>query len=95
MVMTILEANVERQYWDALKSTYASETRQLDPGIVESYLVQSRNDENLWRIMTIWESQEVLNAMRKSMETPRGVLMFQSVRAQPTLAIFEILHRTS
>jgi quinol monooxygenase YgiN len=95
MVMTILEAAVDRENWQNLKDTFGKEVQKLDPGLVQTYLVQAKKDENIWRIITIWESQEALDRMRQSGETPRGVLMFRSAEAEPTLTIFNILAQSS
>lgn len=91
MVMTVLEASVDRQNWQSLESVFASEVKTLDPGIVQTFLVQSKSDPMHWRIMTVWESQEALNAMRQSGETPRGVVMFRAANAEPKLSVFDIV----
>ncbi len=91
MVMTILEAKVERQHWAALETVYRAESKTLDPGIVQTFLVQSKGDGELWRILTVWERAEALNAMRQSGEVPRGVQMFRAAQAEPTLGVFEIV----
>ncbi len=57
---------------------------------MQSFLIQNAKDEELWRILTVWQSQEALDAMRSSGETPRGVLIFRSAHAEPTLSIFKI-----
>ena len=93
MVMTILEANVDREHWQDLEAVYKTETKALDPGIVQTFLVHSRKDDTTWRIMTIWESREALEAMRQSGETPRGVVMFRAAKAEPVLSVFEIVSR--
>jgi heme-degrading monooxygenase HmoA len=91
MVMTILEAIVDRQNWATLETVYKAETKTLDPGIVQTFLIHSRSDDQLWRILTVWESAEALNAMRQSGEIPRGVQMFQAAHAQPALGVFDIV----
>jgi quinol monooxygenase YgiN len=91
MVMTILEARVERQNWQTLETVFSEATKQLDPGLVQTFLARSKADEAVWRIISLWESQEALNAMRQSGETPRGVLIFREAGGQPALSIFEII----
>ncbi len=90
MVMTILEARVDRQNWQALETIFGSETKKLDPGIVKTYLVHCKSDEALWRIITLWESQAALDTMRQSGQTPRGVVMFREAKAEPSLLIFNV-----
>lgn len=91
MVMTILEANVDQRNWRKLEDVYATEVKILDPGIIQTFLAQSKADENNWRIITLWESMEKLMLMRQSGETPRGVLMFRSVNAEPNLSVYMIV----
>lgn len=91
MVMTVLEATVDHQNWETLESVFASEVKILDPGIVQTFLAQSKSEPTLWRIMTVWESQEALNAMRQSGETPRGIVMFRAANAEPKLSVFDVV----
>ncbi len=90
MVMTILEARVAKDNWQALEGAYQEASQHRDIGLVRSFLIQASKDFELWRILTVWESQEALDAMRNSGETPRGVLIFRSANAEPTLSIFKI-----
>ncbi len=90
MVMTILEARVAREDWDALRQAYQEAAQFKDAGLVQSFLVNNVKDAELWRIMTVWQSQEALDAMRSSGETPRGILIFRRAHAEPTLSIFKV-----
>lgn len=90
MVMTVLEARVERDKWNALRQAYAAAGSELPPQIVETFLVQSTSDPMLWRAVSIWRSQEALEEYRRSTETPGGVLIFRAAGAKPTLSIFEV-----
>lgn len=91
MVMTILEANVPSDKWVALQDAYKSGLQNLDPGLTQTFLVHNTADSTLWRIVTIWESREALNAMRESKQTPRGVLMFRAAGAEPVLSVFDVV----
>jgi heme-degrading monooxygenase HmoA len=90
MVITILEAHVAPENAATLETVFKSRIRNLDPGIVETFLVHSPTEQSLWRIMTVWESQEALARMRNSGETPAGVVMFREAKAEPTLSIFSV-----
>jgi quinol monooxygenase YgiN len=91
MVMTILEAQVAPTRWDALRESYEARARLPESGaIAESFLVQSDDDPNTWRIVTIWRDREALNAMRSSGETPTGVLIFRDADAEPRLTVFTV-----
>lgn len=93
MVMTILEGRVSEENWPALEQAYHQGAEQEEPGLVRSYLVHAQKESDLWRILTIWTSREALEAMRKSMETPRGVLMFRAAHSEPVLSIYDIVEQ--
>jgi heme-degrading monooxygenase HmoA len=90
MVMTVLEAEVARSNWPKLEATYADMTGQLPPGLVRTFLVQDQSDSAVWRIITVWESRDALDQMRRSTETPGGVLTFRAAGAEPRLRIFDV-----
>lgn len=90
MVMSVLEAHVAREKWDALRQSYETRARVLPPQIVESFLAQSAADSTLWRILTVWRSREALEQVRQSGETPTGVLIFREAAAEPSLTVFTI-----
>ena len=52
-------------------------------------LLRDARDATRWRVQTLWESREALDAMR-SAGTPAGVLMFRAADAEPTLSIFDV-----
>jgi len=91
MVMTILEAHVAPDQWAALQAAYRTGVEKLDAGIVQTFLVQGSADPGLWRIMTVWSSLQVLDEMRRSKETPRGVLMFRAAGVEPALSVFDVV----
>ena len=89
-IITILEAKVEDKKWDALQQAYRGiERKSGQPWPVLSYLLQMKDNPRLWRIVTVWESIEVLQKVRSSGETPPGILVFRAAGAEPTLSIFE------
>ena len=90
MVMTVLEAQVAEDKWELLKQTFCQEIETLDPGINQTLLMQDARNRAQWRIATVWSSREALDAMRATGQTPRGVVMFRTAGAEPTLNVFEI-----
>jgi hypothetical protein len=93
MVITILEARVSKENWSALEKAYQTGTQHKEVGLVESFLIQGVKDGELWRIVTIWQSKEALDEMRKSGEIPRGVLIFRAANVEPVLSIFNVVHQ--
>ena len=90
MVMTVLEAEVAEPDWPRLEGAYAERTRTLPPGLAQTFLVRDRERPTLWRITSVWDSQQALDRMRQSGETPGGVLIFRAAVAEPTLSIFAV-----
>lgn len=91
MVITILEAKLDRDRTGDLEHVYREGTASLPAGLVETFLVRSAQDERLYRIITVWSSQEVLEEMRASVEKPKGIQMFEAAGADPELSIFEVV----
>jgi hypothetical protein len=93
MIMTILEGRVENQNWSKLEQAYQEGSQHNEPGLVQSFLIHSTKETNLWRIVTLWSSREALDAMRQLNETPRGVLMFRQANSEPSLSVFEVVQQ--
>jgi heme-degrading monooxygenase HmoA len=85
MVITVLEAEVAAGQADALQTDYQTAVEHLDPGIVETFLLRGSRNPDHWQIVTLWESRAVLDAMRQSGETPRGVQLFRAAGTEPVL----------
>lgn len=96
MVITILDAEVTEKNWQALKDGYAKETVNMPDGIHQTFLIQSQDHPTKWRIMTHWRSQEDLDHMRQTEETPPAVRVFQAAQAKPSLGVWRVeTHRVN
>jgi len=91
MVMTILEANVAPEKAAILEEAYSRGIEKLDAGIAQTFLIHGSREPDLWRIVTVWESRAALDEMRRSGETPRGVIMFHAAGAEPALTVFDVV----
>src|SRR5215211_8679404 len=91
MVITVLEAQVAPEKAILLEATYKQAIQHLETGIVQTFLIRSAKEPGSWQIVTLWQSREALEAMRASGETPRGVLIFRAVEAEPTLSVFGVV----
>lgn len=88
--LTILQAHVGPNREAALLAAYqAAAAEPPPPGLIRSALLRDVNDPTLWRIETMWESHEALEKMRRG-RTPRGLQIFLSVAAEPSLTIFDV-----
>ena len=63
-------------------------TGELPTGLVESYLM--RADDGVWRIVTIWESKEVVMAMRAKVDKPTAILIFEEAGSRPSVSMWTV-----
>jgi hypothetical protein len=89
MIVTMLEANVEKDRTGELVNQFETASEALPQVIVESFLLHDTSSD-IWRIVTVWESRTALDQYRVSVDTPGGVLMFRSAGAEPTLTVFDV-----
>ena len=92
MVMTILEARVATENWEALLRAYQAGTAaQRPPQLTQTFLTQSAADHSIWRIISFWNNREGLEEMRRTAGTPAGVLMFRAAGAEPALSVYDVV----
>lgn len=90
-IITILEAtDVPQDKWRTLQETYVELGNASEMRPSQSFLVQNKDNPNLWRIISVWESMEVIQKMRASGETPTGMLIFRKAGVEPSLSILEV-----
>lgn len=90
MVVTILEATVDKNRWVDLKEIFKKNYEKKPVQMKEGFLIQSRENPNVWCLLSVWNSKEGLDEYRKSVEVPGGILMLRSVGAEPTIKIFDV-----
>ncbi|MDP4198990.1 MAG: hypothetical protein Q8922_06535 [Bacteroidota bacterium] len=90
MVLTILDAEVDESKWALLKQTYEREVTGLPPSIHQSFLIQSKQEPRLWRVVTHWQSQADLDEMRATTEVPVAVRIFRAAQAEPVFSSWDV-----
>jgi hypothetical protein len=87
--MVIAEATVPEEKWDALIKAFKSGLGNLKLlPIIESFLVQSNADPTIWRIVSIWQRQDLERAQRQGMLP--GQAIFLVIGATSTTSTFKI-----
>ena len=96
MVITTVEGAVEVARERDLLEAWARATAEgaLPPGFVESFLVRSM-EGTTWRVITVWESMEALQAMRAAAGTPPAIAMFRAGGVEPALSIWDVREHAS
>ncbi len=91
LVVTVLEGNIAPALAHDLQAAYSEAVRGPFPaGLVSSTLLQSASDPTVWRIQTLWASEDHLSQMRAAGK-PKGVQMFESAGATPSLSVFKVV----
>jgi heme-degrading monooxygenase HmoA len=94
MYVTIVEGAVDSAREDDLRSAWEETTSQALPdGFIESSLL--RADDGIWRIVTVWESEEAVMAMRASGERPAALVMFERAGSEPSVSMWTVEGRVS
>jgi quinol monooxygenase YgiN len=91
VVITVLEAEIELRRVPDLDRAYREGTTQLPAEIRETFLVRDARDSSRYRIITVWESQAALQAMRASGVTPKGIQIFEAAGGKPELSILDVV----
>jgi heme-degrading monooxygenase HmoA len=91
-ILTILKAEITDTNWDVLRNAYRNlgSSGKKIPGLLGSNLLQSKDNPQIWQIITTWESLEALEEMWATTDTPGGVLVFREAGGEPSLSIFEV-----
>lgn len=91
MILSVLEAHVDPASQGKLHAAYGDAAHDALPaGLVRSTLSHATHDPTLWRIETLWESREALEAMRSSSGTPRGIMIFRAAGVEPIVSLFVV-----
>ena len=93
MFVTIVEGSVEAAREDDLRSAWEALTTVLPAGFIESSLL--RAEDGTWRIVSVWESQEAVMAMRASGEPPAALAMFERAGSAPSVSLWNVEARVS
>jgi len=94
MFVTIVEGTVEAAREDDLRSAWTDMTAgALPAGFIESSLLKAEG--GTWRIVTVWESEEAVVAMRASGEPPAAPRMFERAGSVPVVSLWTVEGRVS
>ena len=89
MFVTMVEAEVAPDRVPDLRDAWARAIAgDIPDGLFESKLLNA--PDGRWRIVTVWESQEAVLAMRASGVPPAAVAMFEAAGATPTVSAWVV-----
>jgi heme-degrading monooxygenase HmoA len=93
MFVSIVEGLVDSSREGDLRLAWQERTATLPPGLVESSLL--RTESGTWRIVTVWESEEAVMAMRATGTPPAAPAMFKQAGSTPSVSMWTVEGRVS
>ena len=90
-VMTIVRGKVPTAAAKSLELAYSGlrNAGGFPPGLINSFLIKSKQEPETFMVETIWESLEALDRMRSS-QKPAAVKLFEDLGVSPSVEMFEI-----
>jgi hypothetical protein len=90
MIMTVIEGRVAQDQWKVIWEAFQKAIEDPPPQIYQSFLTHSDDDQEFWRLTTVWDAtREEVEEMWKD-KTPVGVLMFREAGVEPQRTFFHI-----
>ena len=88
MIMTILEGRVRAARWGELEIAYKRGLKTIPVHLIQTFLIQDTKDRELWRIITLWKSEEAYRLSREKGIHSTCEDMFRQVDVEPTRRVF-------
>jgi hypothetical protein len=93
MVMSVLEASVPPSKWDELKASFRLSTALLPPQICETLLIQSVDDPQHWRVVTVWHVKRHIKRVQDTMRQCGAAEIFRSIGIEPLQGLFNVMSK--
>ncbi|MBI9044458.1 MAG: hypothetical protein JEZ06_08235 [Anaerolineaceae bacterium] len=91
MLVSILEGHVSSEKWTSLEYAYRNGVKYIPPHLIKSFLIQDKNDKNVWRIIAEWTSEKEFEERNESQEILRSCAdMFRNAGVEPTRRNFVV-----
>ncbi len=91
-VITVVEGKVSSSKSKEFEANYTLvKNEPVPPGFISSSLLRSSKNPENYRIQTVWDSQEALEKMRSTTQTPKAFELFQKVGVAPTLEVYDVI----
>ena len=92
-IITIVEGKIPINKTKEFEKYYAELKKEPFPeGLVRSSLLRNKNNPEIYRIQTVWQSLEILEKYRNSTETPTAILLFQKFGVTPKVEIYSVIY---
>jgi len=93
MIITISEATVSSERWQALEQAFREGVKKAPQQLRQTYLLQDRDHPQTWRTIAVWRSVEAYEEACAQGAHELCAQVFNSVGVQPTRRVFNVLER--
>jgi hypothetical protein len=91
MVLSVLEANVPPEKWEDLKASFRHSTQIIPPQICETLLIQSVDDAQRWKVVTVWHIKQHIRRVQDTMRQCGAAEIFRAIGIEPIQGLFNIV----
>lgn len=91
MVMSVLEANVPLNKWEELKASFRHSTQIVPPQICETLLIQSIDNPERWKIVTVWHVKRHIKLVQDAIRKCGAAEIFRSIGIEPIQGMFNVM----
>jgi hypothetical protein len=91
MVLSVLEANVPPEKWEELKKSFRHSTEILPPQICETLLIQSAEDTQRWKVVTVWHIKQHIRRVQDTMRQCGAAEIFRAIGIEPIQGLHNIV----
>jgi hypothetical protein len=91
MVLSVLEASVPSGKWEELKASFRHSTLLLPPQICEILLIQSIEEPERWKLITVWHIKKHIRRVQDAMRKVGAAEIFRAVDIEPDQGLFNII----
>jgi len=92
-ICSVTSATVPPESEAAIAEAYRMATSTLPHMVLHTVLVKGEAGD--WRIITLWRSRKQLEEYRRSVDTPAAVKIFRDAGAEPTVRVYEVVHKAA
>ncbi len=90
MLLTILTGHVSKENQEILKGRFARELHHPPHDLLQTYLVQSRDDPQHWQIISLWRNLETYEKEHSEKTMEACVQMFCDAGSMPERTTYTV-----
>jgi len=87
VVIITMEAHASEHEWETLTRAFKYAMKRRPKALLDSYLLQDSVDPTLWRVMSVWESEEALEAYAASSDIIPSAYAFEVLGIAPEASL--------